>query len=169
MQLMRQIGSWILILALDFFVLRKFHFGPWIAPIVFPFLLFKLPVKMPIGIYLILAFSSGLLADIWMNSGGIHAFALTMAAGMRRPILARVLSPEEWDLNLIPALNRPDIRRFLLSSFFFLFVFQLSFQGILAASFASLWLLLGYAISNTILGMLLLLAWEWAVYKPDRR
>jgi rod shape-determining protein MreD len=74
-------------------------------PVVFIYLILRLPVNLHGGWVLTIAFFSGLLMDIFNNTPGMNALASTIMAAMRRPVFNLFVSREN-DMNIpIPSVE----------------------------------------------------------------
>ena len=67
-------------------------------PVVFIYLILRLPVNLHGGWVLTVAFFSGLIIDIFNNTPGMNALACTLMAAMRRPVL-NAMATTEKDMN----------------------------------------------------------------------
>ena len=70
-------------------------------PVVFIYLILRLPVNLHGGWVLTIAFFTGLLMDIFDNTPGMNALACTLMAAARRPVLNLFVSRED-DMSNIP-------------------------------------------------------------------
>jgi len=74
-------------------------------PIVFIYLILRLPVNLHGGWVLTVAFFSGLIIDIFNNTPGMNALSCTIMAAMRRPVFNLFVSREN-DMNIpIPSVD----------------------------------------------------------------
>ena len=74
-------------------------------PVVFIYLILRLPVNLHGGWVLTIAFFTGLLLDIFSNTPGMNALACTIMAMMRRPVFNLFVSREN-DMNIpIPSVE----------------------------------------------------------------
>ena len=87
----------------------------------------SLPVDMPRWLELIIAFSMGLILDIFSNTGGMHAFSLTLLAFLRPYILALLAPREGYDPGEIPSLYRQGAAWLSLYLLIALFIHHLAF------------------------------------------
>ena len=78
-------------------------------PVVFIYLILRLPVNLHDGWVLTIAFFTGLLLDIFSNTPGMNALACTIMAMMRRPVFNLFVSREN-DMNIpIPSVDSMGI------------------------------------------------------------
>ena len=74
-------------------------------PVVFIYLILRLPVNLHDGWVLTIAFFTGLLLDIFTNTPGMNALACTILAALRRPVFNLFVSREN-DMNIpIPSVD----------------------------------------------------------------
>ena len=74
-------------------------------PVVFIYLILRLPVNLHTGWVLTIAFVTGLVIDIFNNTPGMNALACTIVAAIRRPVLNTFVSREN-DMNIpIPSVD----------------------------------------------------------------
>ncbi len=74
-------------------------------PVVFIYLILRLPVNLHDGWVLTIAFFTGLLLDIFNNTLGMNALASTIMAATRRPVFNLFVSREN-DMNIpIPSVD----------------------------------------------------------------
>ena len=74
-------------------------------PVVFIYLILRLPVNLHGGWVLTIAFFSGLIVDIFNNTPGMNALACTLMAAVRRPVFNLFVSREN-DMNIpIPSVD----------------------------------------------------------------
>lgn len=165
METLKIIFRFIWVLAIDLFLLRQVHFGAYIMPVLFPWLLLTMPLKTPRVKMLLMAFFTGLTVDLFMNTGGINAMSLTTATFIRPALLPLFFSSEDFDENLRPAINVPDFRRFLFFSFLFLLIFHLCWHTVMVARFSGIPVILLRTFSGTIQGLIIILVWEMLWHK----
>ncbi len=67
-------------------------------PVVFIYLILRLPVNLHAGWVLTVAFFMGLVIDIFNNTPGMNALACTLMAALRRPVLNALITSEK-DMN----------------------------------------------------------------------
>ena len=74
-------------------------------PVVFIYIILRLPVNLHGGWVLTVAFFAGLIVDIFNNTPGMNALACTLLAAARRPVFNMLVSREN-DMNIpIPSVD----------------------------------------------------------------
>ena len=82
-------------------------------PVVFIYLILRLPVNLHGGWVLTIAFFSGLIIDIFDNTPGMNALACTLMAAVRRPVFNMFVSREN-DMNIpIPSVDSMGVGDYL--------------------------------------------------------
>ena len=82
-------------------------------PVVFIYLILRLPVNLHGGWVLTIAFFSGLIIDIFNNTPGMNALACTIMAALRRPVF-NVFVSRENDMNIpIPSVESMGVGDYL--------------------------------------------------------
>ncbi len=127
------------------------------VPIVFIYLIVRLPLTMNINIVLTVSFFIGLLIDMFSNTQGMHALSCTILAFIRRPIL-RLYVPREEDI----ADGEISIKSVGASPYFkYLLTFVLTYCVIVftieSLSFFNILRLLSQIIFSTILSFVIIL------------
>ena len=78
-------------------------------PVVFIYLILRLPVNLHGGWVLTIAFFSGLIIDIFDNTPGMNALACTILAAVRRPVFNAYVSTEKDNSQPIPSVDSMGI------------------------------------------------------------
>lgn len=82
-------------------------------PVVFIYLILRLPVNLHGGWVLTVAFFSGLIIDIFTNTPGMNSLACTIMAALRRPMFNLFVSREN-DMNIpIPSVDSMGVGDYL--------------------------------------------------------
>ena len=105
--LLRDLGIALLFIFLQVLIFNQIHLWGIAVPLVFIYIIFKIPLSLSTVWLLTLSFLLGLVIDIFSNTPGMNALACTILAFMRRPILSLYL-PHGYDY----ATAVPSIRTF---------------------------------------------------------
>ena len=82
-------------------------------PVVFIYLILRLPVNLHGGWVLTIAFFTGLLLDIFTNTPGMNSLSCTIMAALRRPVFNMFVSREN-DMNIpIPSVDSMGVGDYL--------------------------------------------------------
>ena len=88
--MLNKIVQWVLIFALQIFVLNHLDFSTYLLPQVFIILLISLPLHISKINQILIAFGLGLLADFFASTPGFHASACLWLILIRMWILGRL-------------------------------------------------------------------------------
>ena len=127
------------------------------VPIIFIYLIVRLPLTMNINIVLTVSFFIGLLIDMFSNTQGMHALSCTILAFIRRPIL-RLYVPREEDIAdgeiSIKSVGTSPYYKYLLT---FVLTYCVIIFTIESLSFFNILRLLSQIIFSTILSFIIIL------------
>lgn len=100
--LLQNIFRFILLIAIQVFVLNNIHFMGFINPYIYILFILLWPVKLQRWAGLLLAFVTGLIIDMFNNTPGIHAASAVAIAFLRNPVISIFTSIEEGS-NPVPS------------------------------------------------------------------
>ena len=98
----RNIIRFVLLMMVQIFVLNNIQLSGYINPYIYILFILSLPYRTPQWLTLILAFVTGLVVDIFMNTMGTHAFATVLMAFTRNGII-NMITDFEKDENPTPS------------------------------------------------------------------
>lgn len=108
--ILRHIIRAVILILVQVLVLKRIGMGTsWLAQngeiIIYPLIIFMLPFKLFRHYVILIGFATGLMIDIFYNTIGVHAFALT-ATAYARGILLSYLEPRGgYQLSMNPTLR----------------------------------------------------------------
>lgn len=91
----RNVGRFVLLMALQFLVLNYVYLGGYIMPLLYVLFILMLPTDTGRIPLLLIAFGTGLLVDIMSGSLGFHSLACTVVAMIRILFANRILTRGE--------------------------------------------------------------------------
>lgn len=91
----RNIGRFLLLMAIQLLVLNNVYLGGYVMPMLYVLFILMLPTSMKRVPLLLTAFGTGLLVDIMAGALGFHALACTVVAMMRILFADRILTRGE--------------------------------------------------------------------------
>jgi rod shape-determining protein MreD len=103
-QVIQNALRFLLLVFLQVVLLNHIQWSGFVNPYVYLLFILLLPVETPKGLLLVLGFVTGLVIDMFGNSGGLHA-AATVAVAFARPRILRLLAPRdgyEAEMRLVP-------------------------------------------------------------------
>jgi hypothetical protein len=107
--------------------------------------------------------------DIFMNTGGLHAFASTFMGFIRIFTLRMYITPEDEDNNISPGLYTLGARSYLIYSSILILVHQLVFFSLEVFKSDSIWLIIKKTLASTILNILILVFIQMLFAKPPKK
>lgn len=87
----------VLLILLQVLLLNRISLFGLATPVLYGYFLLKLPMGRNLFFVLISAFLMGLLIDIFLNTPGMNAAAITIMAAMRKPVMNLFFEKEEYD------------------------------------------------------------------------
>lgn len=97
---------------LQVLVLNQIYLHNYITPIIYPLFIMLLPFETPKWVMLLTACAMGFFVDIFSNTPGLHAAAITFMA-YARPIALQINKPVgDYDSTDRPTLKRMGLRWF---------------------------------------------------------
>lgn len=157
-----------LFLLLEWLVISRLEPGPGWAPILYPLFFFALPVQFSAAFRMALGFSFGLILDLGLETGGLHAAATTAMTFVQPFVLRYFLSVDERETNLKPGPKSLGWLRYLWMAFWLLLVHQFFYQLYSLFSLGAPWLLLLRWIGNTFMSLALIGLVQGLFYKKKK-
>jgi len=84
----------VLLILFQVLALNNIQFSGYVNPYVYIIIILILPSLTPSWLILVIAFSTGLIIDLFAGSPGMHASA-TLLAGFSRPYVLRLIAPHD--------------------------------------------------------------------------
>lgn len=103
----------LLLFAADIFIVSQVQVTVYADAHIYLMFLLLLPVRSSRSLLIITGFFSGLIMDVFLNTGGLHAAATTLMALARILILPMFMSVEDYDNNNAPTLSVMGSGRYL--------------------------------------------------------
>lgn len=137
------------------------------VPIVFIYVIVKLPVTLATNWVLTIGFLLGLIDDIFADTYGMNAMACTLLSWMRKPIFNLYLPRGEEMPDPYPSLHSPGITCFVKYLSTLTLIYCAMIFIIDAFTFFNITLLLMRILASTVISVLIMLAIESLFF--DRR
>lgn len=154
---MKHIIRVILLLFFQVFVLNHLQLSALLAPQIYFLFILLLPLRTPNWALLLIGFFSGLLADTFTNTPGMHAFTATAIAYLRYFYIQFSFEQEEINLpGAEPEMASKGIGWYLIYLLFFVLLYHLILFFIEWSSGAMFFLVLQKAIYSSLLALLLI-------------
>lgn len=94
----------LLLILLQVLLLSRITLFGLATPVLYGYFLLKLPVGRNIFYVIISAFLMGLIIDIFLNTPGMNAAAITLVAMCRKPLMGLFFEKEEFE-GFVPGMN----------------------------------------------------------------
>jgi len=159
----------ILLLAIDIFIISRFDLGIYFVPHIYFLSILTLPVRATKSTILLFAFFAGIIMDVFMNTGGLHAASSVLMAFVRIFTLRVYVTPEDEDSNISPGLYTFGPRRYLWYSSILILIHQVAFFSLEIFKTDSIFLILKKTLASTILNILLLVFIQIIFAKPPKK
>ncbi len=138
-------------------------------PLIFIYLIIRLPMDLGINYVLTISFFSGLIIDIFSDTPGLNALSCTLLGGIRKPLLFMYIQRDDRTKTLSPSISSlgPLIySKYLLTMTLLYCIFSFTIEFF---SFASVKDVLIMSISSGILTFILLLGIDSMVVSANEK
>lgn len=93
-KILQQVFRFFFLIALQVIILNHIQWSGYVNPYVYVLFILLLPVEIPNWLLLVISLITGLIIDMFGNSGGIHAAACVLM-GFSRPGILRLIAPRD--------------------------------------------------------------------------
>jgi hypothetical protein len=163
--LLNYLGRGFLFLLLEWLVISRLEPGPGWAPVLYPMFFFAFPVQFSASARIVFGFTFGLILDLGLGTGGLHAAATTAMAFVQPFVLRYFLSVDERENNLKPGPKSLGWLRFLWMAFWLLLVHQFFYHFYSLFSLGAPGMLLLRWLGNTCMSLALIALVHGLFYK----
>lgn len=153
LQLFERIGWFVGLVLLQVLVLSHVHIYGYATPFLYIFFILILNSGIDRSILLLWAFAIGLCVDIFCNTPGMHAAAITLVAFLREPILKGV-AMKEMEEEFEPRISTMGFSSYLKYTFLCTLIFCSVIEVIDTFSFSDLKELGLKIITDTLITMI---------------
>ncbi|MCQ2298403.1 MAG: hypothetical protein MJZ51_07295 [Bacteroidales bacterium] len=167
--LLRNIGRWLLLLALQIVVLDNVYLGGYANLVIYVLFILMLPTGMNKNLLLLLAFGSGLLVDVFNNMLGFHAVACTAVAFMRAVFADRMLTKDEPVVIDTPSIFSVGNQQYVGYLTLMLGVYNLLYFSFEVFDFGDLWRILLLSVLSTLADIVLVLLYQFVFLRGNER
>jgi len=166
---LKQIVGFILLLALQVFVLNRVCLWGIITPMVYIVFIFSLPFGTPKWLVVLLGFFCGLFVDIFLGVIGIHALAALVTAFLRAGIIRLIPLRMEREEHLLPIFYDMKFIWYIQYAFYLTFIHHFTYYFIDVLSFQNFSKLILTVLANTLCSLLCIFLIQILAYKPSKR
>lgn len=94
----------LLLILIQVLLLSRINLFGLATPVLYGYFLLKLPIGRNLFYVIISAFLMGLIIDIFLNTPGMNAAAITLVAMLRKPMMSLFFEKEEFE-GFVPGMN----------------------------------------------------------------
>ena len=163
----KNVGRFVLLMLIQLLVLNHVYLGSYVMPMLYVLFVLMLPTSLKRVPMLLIAFGTGLLADVMAGALGFHALACTVVAMMRILFADRILTRGEEVTIEVPGIYSVTPQYFIAYLLLLLGVFYLVFFMVELFSFRGLWDVLLATVCSTLATTLLAVIYQWVFLKRE--
>lgn len=142
---------------LQVLVMNQIHLFSIVTPLIYLYIILKLPVDMSRSTVIFISFLTGLVIDIFSNTFGMHAAASTLAGLARMPLILQKLDMKEVIEGSVPSYNLFGFGNFLRYTLFLVSVHHIALFSIEAFSFFNVMMIVRIFAGIVVSTMLILI------------
>ncbi|MCL2132487.1 MAG: rod shape-determining protein MreD [Lentimicrobiaceae bacterium] len=165
----KQFLGFILLLALQVFILNKICLWGMITPMVYIVFIFSLPFNTPKWLVVLLGFLCGLSVDIFFGMLGYHALATLVIAFLRAGIIRLIPLRVEREEHLLPIFYDMKFGWYFQYAFCLILIHQFVYYFADALSFHNFGKLMLVVSANTLCSLLCIFLIQILVHRPSKR
>jgi rod shape-determining protein MreD len=154
--MLKYIWFFLLLLTADIFIVSRVTISVYMVPHIYPLFILLLPVRSSKSLVIALGFLTGVVMDLFLSTGGLHAAATTLIALLRIFLLPVFLSPEDYDNNNSPGMNVLGQGSFLMYTSVMIAVHHFTLYFLEAFEFSSFFFTLMKALISSLISVALI-------------
>jgi len=152
----QNIIRFVLLMIVQIFVLNNIQLSGYINPYIYILFILSLPYRTPQWLTLILAFVTGLVVDIFLNTMGTHAFATVLMAFTRNGII-NMITDFEKDENPTPSFYTFGVGVYIRYVVLLVFIHHTALFFLEAFSLAHFGIIIEKILFSSVVSILLIL------------
>lgn len=165
----RNIGRFILLMLLQLFVFDNIYLGGYINPCLYVLFIAMLPTSLPAIPMMLIAFGTGLLADVSSNMMGFNAFACVAVAFLRGVWLDNILRGDSDAKIDSPSIRTVPYQQYSIYLFLLILVFTFLYHFLLVFDLRELPSIILSTILSTIITWLLAILYQTLLFRKDKK
>lgn len=134
--ILKGIGAFVLLLLVQALVLNHIHLFDCATPLLYIYIALLFRRNFPHWLTLVCCFTMGLCVDIFSNTPGVAAGAMTLV-GLVQPYLLKLFLPREAPDDLSPSMQSLGIAKFIWYAIILILIYCLAFFAIEAFTFTN--------------------------------
>lgn len=136
-EIVKRIGLLLLLVVLQALIFGRMHLFGYATPLLYTYFIITYPRNISRWLGLLMAFTLGLLVDIFMNTPGMAAASLTLIAFIQ-PVVLELFLDRESEEDLKPSVKTLGWLKYCAYAFFLLFVYSLVFFALEMFAFSNI-------------------------------
>ncbi len=137
-------------------------------PFIYVFFILMLPLSIPTSLLLLLGFGSGLVVDIFSNTGGMHAFASTLIAFIRPFWIKTTIPRTAYDELQNISFRDVEFGQFVTYASALVFIHHLALYSIESLDISDIFVILMKAVFSAVLTSSLIIGLRYLELRPRR-
>jgi len=154
----------VLLVLVQVLILNQVQFSGLFNPYIYVLFVILFPLNSPRWAALTLAFSLGLIVDIFSNSLGIHAAATVLIAYLR-PYIIRLISSREDERGEYLGLNQTKPGWFITYVFLMVFIHHLLLFYLEVYTFSGFFVTMLRIVLSTIFSVIVIILSQFLIFK----
>lgn len=157
------------LIVLQILLLNYVNFGGYMIPFIYILAVLMLPTRLGNIPLLLIAFSSGVVVDVFCNIPGFHTFSCTMMAFFRVVIGNRMLTRNDPEAVVdVPSVRSVPFQPFAVYLLVMAAVYSITYCLLEAFSFGNFWLTLLTILLDTAGTWILMMLCQLLIASPQR-
>lgn len=169
LNVLKEIGLAIFFVLLQALVFNKISLFGVAVPLVFIYIIIKMPINLSSLWVLTLSFLLGLVIDIFSDTYGMNALSCTILAFVRPKILSLYLTHGNDYMSEVPSMRSLGVWLYVRYALTFVFLYCVVLYLVESMSFFDLPFLLLRIVGSTLLTFLLILSVDSLVNRREKR
>ncbi|MBQ6955372.1 MAG: hypothetical protein IJP80_02020 [Bacteroidales bacterium] len=163
----RNIGRFLLLMLLQLFVFDNIYLGGYINPCLYILFIAMLPTSMPAIPMMLIAFGTGLVADMSSNMLGFNASACTVVAFLRGIWLDKIVRGDNNNEIDTPSIRTVPYQQYSLYLFLLILAYNIVYHSLLVFDITGLFSILLTALLSTAVTWLLAVLYQTLLFRKD--
>jgi rod shape-determining protein MreD len=156
-KIFQNVKRFIFLLLLQVMILNHVQWSGYINPYVYILFIMMLPIETPRWLVLLLGLITGLIIDMFGNTGGMHAAATVLMAFLRPGVL-RIVSPrDDYDSETSLTPQKMGLKWFLTYSVIMILIHHLTFFYVEVFRFSEFFITFFKALLNSAITLLIII------------
>ena len=158
-----------LLMLLQLLVLDNIYLGGYINPCLYVLFIAMLPTGIRAIPMMLIAFATGLMADVASNMLGFNAFACTAVAFWRSVWLDNIVKGDNESEVETPSIRTVPYQQYSIYLFLFLLIFNVIYHLLLVFDLREFFTTIFIALMSTVVTWLLAVLYQTLLFRKDKK